>query len=1157
MVTYRRMHSGHSRTLWPQSCPQTWSMKRAFSTTALLAALIACGASTSAGAVSISADQNSVTLSAAPGNTSPPVQVNISTSSTSPINFTVSQSPKYGSWLTVYADDGTSVSSAGPTALYIVGDATNYSSPTTLNGTVTITAANSPSIQINVTFNIGTSGPSNPSATLVPSQSNVTFNYPPGTNGSGSVQVTVNAASGASTTAFSATAATQSGGQWLVLVCTGSCSNQPIGSQLTLKVDPTVAATLSAGTYQGSVTLTNTASSSDQTTVGVTLSVNQGSGGVTGTLIPSQSSVSLSYASGACGTTATEVSVSAASGSSTTAFAAVATTQTGGQWLVLSCQNSCSNQPVGSQLTINVDSSVAATLQTGVYQGTITLTNTTSSSDRTIINVSLAVNTAISTGTTSANLAAPASLMYAYPTAANGAFPFQTIVIAGDNPTVVQSSNGSFPCGARLNYALSGNTVLVSLSGTGFQAGTTYSGSITVGSSTGTQTVPVVVVASAGPTLVPFPGTITCQPSQAACSNSSLILAMSDNSNRSLSLTSTASWVTISPAGCGATTPASCTINVNTGGLPSGLNTATITATALGAANSPVSIPVVVLTPGDLSLSNNSLTFTTSVPAQQSLTVSAAGGANFGVTYGVNTPAGGAWLSAVASSSTTPATVTVSVDPTGLGPGQYTGFVTLTAGGLPQLVTVTLTVPSSAAGGVIVSSGSPLTSLSFSVQAGGSAPPDQQVLISGAPGSPNVTFSYSTSASWLLVNKKRTGQATTPADFSVSVDPSVLVTAGVQSAAIVLTPTGGQAVTISVSVTVSAPFSLLATPVNMSFTYTVGALPPSGQIQVSGNGGTLSFTATAVSTGNWLAVTPAAGTTAPGGTVPLTISLQNLNSLAPSTTPYSGTIQVAGSAGSTTVSVSLTVLPPLPTVVKVTNGASFLSGPISPGEMVTIFGQGLGPDIGVPVTPTLIVNSRLPFTLGGVQVLVGGFPAPLLYASSSQISAVVPYEITSSGQNLILQVKYLGQGSNAFALTQAAAAPGILTANLSGTGPGAILNANGTANFWGNPANQGDPVVLYVTGEGQTTPPGVSGSITPATPPFPQSLQAPTVTIGGLPAAVLLYAEAPGMVSGVMQINVQIPAAAPSGALPVVVSFGSATSQLAPDGTGAVTVSVR
>jgi uncharacterized protein (TIGR03437 family) len=89
---------------------------------------------------------------------------------------------------------------------------------------------------------------------------------------------------------------------------------------------------------------------------------------------------------------------------------------------------------------------------------------------------------------------------------------------------------------------------------------------------------------------------------------------------------------------------------------------------------------------------------------------------------------------------------------------------------------------------------------------------------------------------------------------------------------------------------------------------------------------------------------------------------------------------------------------------------------------------------------------------------------------------------------------------------------------------------------------------LYATGEGQTLPAGVDGK--PAAPPLPQPVAAVTVAIGGVSAVVRYAGGAPGLIAGVMQVNVVVPAGV-SGTAPVVLTVGGVASQ------GGVTVAVR
>src|ERR1035441_7155658 len=88
-----------------------------------------------------------------------------------------------------------------------------------------------------------------------------------------------------------------------------------------------------------------------------------------------------------------------------------------------------------------------------------------------------------------------------------------------------------------------------------------------------------------------------------------------------------------------------------------------------------------------------------------------------------------------------------------------------------------------------------------------------------------------------------------------------------------------------------------------------------------------------------------------------------------------------------------------PTVAAATNVASYANGSISPGEMVVIFGSGMGPSSVVGFQ--LDQQGRVATTLSQVQVLFDGNPAPLIYVSAKQISAMVPYGITGKASTQI------------------------------------------------------------------------------------------------------------------------------------------------------------
>ena len=293
----------------------------------------------------------------------------------------------------------------------------------------------------------------------------------------------------------------------------------------------------------------------------------------------------------------------------------------------------------------------------------------------------------------------------------------------------------------------------------------------------------------------------------------------------------------------------------------------------------------------------------------------------------------------------------------------------------------------------------------------------------------------------------------------------------------------------------------------------------------------------------WITVS-GASSGASSGSVTLVVSPN-------SGTALSATILIAGV--SVTVTQPAAAAAPLPTIKGVTNAASYATGAVSPGELVTIFGTAIGPATAAAAT-TDPATGKLATTIGGVQVLFNGTAAPMIYASSTQVSAVVPYEVAPVA-NPSVWIKCAGETSNAYQLTTTTTVPGLFTQNASGSGPGAILNQDYSVNGPNNATAKGSIVMVYLTGEGLTSPPGVTGAITTASLPPPQVTPMPLlavgVTINGASVPYEYAGEAPGLVAGMMQLNVQIPATAPSGNLPITVSIGGNTSQKG------VTVSVQ
>jgi uncharacterized protein (TIGR03437 family) len=211
-----------------------------------------------------------------------------------------------------------------------------------------------------------------------------------------------------------------------------------------------------------------------------------------------------------------------------------------------------------------------------------------------------------------------------------------------------------------------------------------------------------------------------------------------------------------------------------------------------------------------------------------------------------------------------------------------------------------------------------------------------------------------------------------------------------------------------------------------------------------------------------------------------------------------------------------------PVISQVTDGAQFQQV-FSPGGVMSIFGSQLSTTAAQSAAAV-----PLPISMSGVAVLVNGVPAPLYYASPSQLNVQVPYE-TAVG-SAVVSVNNNGK---------------VTTHNItvSPTGPGIFTDSN---DFLvpTNSATRGQQIAFYVTGVGAVTPALFTGSAPNAA--SLSALPAPVLTplavnIGGVPATVD-FAGIPNGLVGVMQINVTIPTNISVGIQSVVVSVGGRSS---------------
>ncbi len=136
-----------------------------------------------------------------------------------------------------------------------------------------------------------------------------------------------------------------------------------------------------------------------------------------------------------------------------------------------------------------------------------------------------------------------------------------------------------------------------------------------------------------------------------------------------------------------------------------------------------------------------------------------------------------------------------------------------------------------------------------------------------------------------------------------------------------------------------------------------------------------------------------------------------------------------------------------------------------------------------------------------------------------------------------MQLIYNGEETYPVELNVGDAGPGIFTMDSTGRGQAVMLNEDYSLNGPASPAAKGSWVMFYFSGGGQTDPPGVDGEVTGtvlARPRLPVR-----VWIQGREVEVLYAGAAPGIVSGVMQVNIRLPLDIPSGNnLPVTMQVG-------------------
>jgi len=746
---------------------------------------------------------------------------------------------------------------------------------------------------------------------------------------------------------------------------------------------------------------------------------------------------------------------------------------------------------------------------------------------KTILTTALAVSSFAYGQATNGVTLSPTTMNFSYQIGATALPAAQTLNVQttpkGLNFTVAIS--GSPYNAAWLLVSVSSGTspatFKVQVNPSGLPAGN-YAGAITVSATSAGQTYNAttnvnLAVASAAPTLSATPSSLnfnytTGNPIPSASLSSAFILSSNGAPLSATLSVSGATWLTVSPSG-----------NISLIGL---LNTIAVTVNPTGLAPKVYTGTIKISAPA---ATNKTLTLTVT------LTVSAAV-----PTITSTWPAG-----AIQGSGQTIATLDGSA---------YFSNSTVTATGFTPASTITVTdgvstvnqtflipVYSSTATGLRLAVSSPLpsgavgTAYSQNLAAAGGTGPYTYSLLSGLmPTGLSISggaISGTPSSAGTYLFTIQVTDSSTPAiaaynQMQLTIDPNGASTLAIEVAATPM-PIG----TIGAAY---GPVTLSAVNGAGALTWSANNLPPGLTLSAAGvlsgtpttDGSAGAVTASIVSDTSLLATIPAADLSSPGV---LRLAV---------TTPAPG--------GGTSNEGQFQIYGPNPQITAVVNSASYAQGTLAPGDMIAIFGVGLGPaslTIFDPSSPP--IPTALPASSPATSVTINGTSAPILYTSPTTVGVIVPY--TTSGATAQVIVSYGGLDSQPFVVAVAASDPGIYSLASSGQGQGAILNYNSitgdfTINSASNPAPAGSTVVIYMTGAGLTTS-AVDNQLIASSPAVTPVL-GPTVTIGGQGAVVQAAQAPPGSVPGLIQLNVTVPTTVKAGqTLPVIVTVGGVPSQ--------------
>jgi uncharacterized protein (TIGR03437 family) len=623
------------------------------------------------------------------------------------------------------------------------------------------------------------------------------------------------------------------------------------------------------------------------------------------------------------------------------------------------------------------------------------------------------------------------------------------IAITGANFTPSSASVPFF-----ISTAFNNGTVILTVNSTVTTAGV-YQGTETLITNSGNVNVPITLTfGSGGLAATPNPLSFSVQTGgNAAAQNVSITFNGAPITITNVTTSGGATWLlpSFQPGVAG-----NVSVAINAAGLSAGMYNGIVTvSTQQGQIGFQVNLTVAgipTLNVNPLAL-NFAYQLGTSNPLSQTVSITS-NGSPVSISVSATTSSGGGqWLIvSPTGQATTPTTLTVSVNPAGLGAGStYQGNIQINTFGTST--NPVLNIPVS-----LLITNSPIlaanpTSLTFTAPAGSNpASQNLQITSSSSPLNYTITPTITTPAGggWLQVPAQ---SGSTPGAVVISVNTQGLaagtytgtITAASQTA-------GNPPVSVPVTLTITSGAALQLNPASLSFAYQTGQAQPASQTVTVGSASAAQVNYTVAAQTNsgqsWLNVSANGGTT-PGSFV---VSV-NTSGLGPAT--YSGSINVtaAGSAAQT-----------IPVTLVVSNTALLV---LSPG--------GLTFSIPAGTTTSSFQNIAVTST--------DGTPITFNVATS-----------TGTSSNWLLASS--GSGTTAANLTFSANPNGLAIGAYTGT---VTIAATSPANVANSP--QTLPVTLNIT-------PTATLSVSPASLSFTQNTnssapaaQALTVTAVGGPIA--------------------------------------------------------